>query len=60
MKVVRRHKLPVIYISSGGVMYSIVTIVNKNGVVYLKSPRRVDLESSHLKTIFVTLYDDRC
>ena len=46
---VKRYKVPVMrQISSGDVMYSMVTVVN-NTLVYLKVAKGIDLKSSHPK-----------
>ena len=53
-KVVKRYKIPVIrLISSTGLMYSMVTIVNN--IVYLKVPKRVDIKSSYYKKKIITM-----
>ena len=52
VKGVKRYKLPVIkYLSPGVVMYSMVTRVKNNCIVYLKIAKRIDLKILEIKMI---------
>ena len=42
------YKLPIIkWINSRDLMYSMVTLVSNNNIIYLKAAKRIDLKCSH-------------
>lgn len=56
----QRYKLPVISKLYGDVVYSVMTVVNKNCIAYLKAAKERDLKSSHNRKNSIIMRDHGC